>query len=283
MEFQFNYFKRIPGFQVLVFDNRGTGFSEPIPEPPYSMYQMSGDLISLISHIGWDKYHLVGVSMGGMIAQHVALRTPEKILTLSLLCTRVEGGLFKMLPTFWGTVGFLKLSQAKTPEDVIKESTELFFPKLFLDSISPEGGSYREQIYSITRRRLEGIPATSEKAKKGQLYVVRNHGLNEAEILALKNFKFPKLAIVGDLDIVIPPEHSYSFPELIGAKLVVLKNAGHSIINQCPDEVNAQLRNFIEENITTVNHIHSDTTTLNISNVLITQSSETFSSITLEN
>eukprot|EP01112_Ceratiomyxa_fruticulosa_P019443 TRINITY_DN635_c0_g1_i6.p1 TRINITY_DN635_c0_g1~~TRINITY_DN635_c0_g1_i6.p1 ORF type:complete len:302 (-),score=59.76 TRINITY_DN635_c0_g1_i6:224-1129(-) len=245
-DFQFEYFSSLPDYQVLVFDNRGAGFSD-IPEPPYTMTQMVNDVIDLANELHWEKFHLIGCSMGGMIVQHVALEHPERILSLTLICTRVEGGFFKSLPTFEGTIKFLRIAKATDPEVLLRTGAELQFPLEYLSQKNPEGITYREYFYNLMKKRMADVPMTTPKGKEGQLAVVKAHGLSQDQMKKLKDSKFPILALTGDSDILIRSSHSYSMPELIGAKLVVLKGHGHGLVAQSPEIINQHIKDFIEE------------------------------------
>jgi 3-oxoadipate enol-lactonase len=82
---------------VLIFDNRGIGESS-VPVGPYTIQMMARDAVSLLDHVGWQKAHVVGVSMGGMIAQQLAVMAPERVDRLVLGCT-THGGLNQAMPT----------------------------------------------------------------------------------------------------------------------------------------------------------------------------------------
>jgi len=73
-------------FQVVTFDNRGVGESGK-PAGPYSMQMFVDDTVGLMDHLGIEKAHILGVSMGGMIAQHIAISHPERVRKLVLGCT----------------------------------------------------------------------------------------------------------------------------------------------------------------------------------------------------
>jgi len=71
------------GLRVVVFDNRDAGLSSECPgEPPYRIEDMAGDVVGLLDHLRIDRAHIFGISMGGMIAQHVALGFPRRVRTL---------------------------------------------------------------------------------------------------------------------------------------------------------------------------------------------------------
>ncbi len=76
-------------FQVITFDNRGFGGSDK-PNGPYSIRMMADDAVGLMNHINIEKAHILGVSMGGMIAQELAINYPEKMGKLILWCTYAQ-------------------------------------------------------------------------------------------------------------------------------------------------------------------------------------------------
>lgn len=75
---------------ILVFDNRGMGESS-VPDGAYTMDMLAQDAVRLAEQVGWKRFHLLGISMGGMIAQTIALTVPDRIEKLVLGCTHFGG------------------------------------------------------------------------------------------------------------------------------------------------------------------------------------------------
>ena len=78
-------------FRIIVFDNRDSGKSIRCTKT-YTTEDMARDVLGLLDHLGIDRTHLLGTSMGGMIAQQIALLAPERIMSLILASTTTDGG-----------------------------------------------------------------------------------------------------------------------------------------------------------------------------------------------
>jgi len=78
-------------FRIIVFDNRDSGKSTRCTKA-YTTQDMARDVLGLLDHLGIDRTHLLGTSMGGMIAQQIALLAPERIMSLILASTTTDGG-----------------------------------------------------------------------------------------------------------------------------------------------------------------------------------------------
>ena len=77
-------------FEVLSYDQRGLGQTD-VPEGPYTMADYAHDAAALLAHVGWDDCAVIGLSFGGMVAQELAIRYPERVRRLALCCTSSGG------------------------------------------------------------------------------------------------------------------------------------------------------------------------------------------------
>lgn len=80
----------VQNFDVVSYDQRGLGQSDK-PSADYSMAQYADDAAAMLDHLGWENVNVMGVSFGGMVAQHLALRHPTKVKSLVLACTSPGG------------------------------------------------------------------------------------------------------------------------------------------------------------------------------------------------
>jgi pimeloyl-ACP methyl ester carboxylesterase len=194
-------------YRVITFDNRGVGKSSAPPEP-YSTEQMAGDAAAVLDAAGVERAHVVGVSLGGAIAQHLALKWPERIRSLVLASTWAG-------PSEWRSrVRKMQLDVAERGRDALIRARLLFIftPTLFLEN--PQMISTIEKVMISDHATLDGylrqVDAAEEHDVRARL----------AEITA------PTLVISSERDILVPPELSTEVARLIpGAELLMLDSA----------------------------------------------------------
>jgi pimeloyl-ACP methyl ester carboxylesterase len=96
---QVEYFSSLPEFTVCIFDNRGSGLSS-CPKPPYKTTMLAEDAVALLDHLEWEDVHIVGLSMGGMIAQELAYKLGNRVVSLCLQSTYSKFNGFPALDNF---------------------------------------------------------------------------------------------------------------------------------------------------------------------------------------
>jgi pimeloyl-ACP methyl ester carboxylesterase len=230
---------------LCTFDNRGAGDSEA-PAGPYTMAMMAGDARGLLDHLGWQRAHVVGVSMGGMVAQHLALAAPERLASLTLIATHA-GGPLHLLPPAAGLRPFVEANLlAALGRSVSRLSPGLRGPLararyaalarlLFSDDYLRSNDL--EAVTALLRHDFE--PPAPEAGRKGQLAAVLRHRTAD-RLQALAGL--PTLVIKAPEDRLIDPRHSDALAAAIpGARLVSLDGAGHGLIRQIPERLGGLL------------------------------------------
>ncbi len=213
---------------VCWFDNRGVGETGATP-PPYSMGQLAGDAVGLLDHLGWARAHIVGVSMGGMVAQHLALDHRDRVASLSLIATTAGGSLGR-LPTLrgiWHMARGLYGPRRYRASAVAK----LLFPRRFRDEIGAEW------LSEVLAHDFGQRPPKA--GRKGQLRAVFGHD-TRARLHELEGL--PTLIIKPEHDILVRPKQSDRLHGLIPhSRLLSVPNAGHGLLRQAVDTINRGL------------------------------------------
>ncbi len=217
-------------FRVVVFDNRGAGGSDT-PPGPYSTAQMADDAAALLSHLGIGRAHILGVSLGGMIAQEVALRHPDRVLRLVLACT-APGGEGSVRPDPAVLREFVR-----SPGGDLQEEIRRVIPFLYSEKYRH---AHPGEIEAFIRRRL--AQPVSPEGHAAQLAAAVGHSAWDR----LGTIQAATLLITGDGDRVVPPENSRRMARRIpGAKLVILPGAPHRLFAENAEDFNREVIAFL--------------------------------------
>jgi pimeloyl-ACP methyl ester carboxylesterase len=220
-------------YRVVAFDNRGSGQSDK-PDVPYTMETMAGDLAGLLEAIGINAAHIFGVSMGGMIAQHFALRYPERVGSLILGCTTC-GGPYSVVPDAEAMAVLADFEHMRrlTPEERIREMIPFLVSQEFVDKNAG-------LLHDVIAKMMEHIAPLHGAMR--QAHAIWGHDTYER----LPEIKVPTLVIAGDADRLIPVENSRILASRIPrAELAILKNMGHGFITEAADEANRAVLDFL--------------------------------------
>ena len=219
--------------QLAWFDHRGIGESTRGPTSRWTMGDMADDVLAVLDSLGWDSCHLVGVSMGGMVAQEVALRAPECVRSLTLIVTHAGGLTLEKLPTARGLRAFLDVNRQGT-ERRIKAMKTLLYPDEYLARADQDAMNKR------MKQRM-GRPL-SRRTVLSQLGAITRHDTRSR----LGALHVPTLIIKAGKDILVRPSASDRLQVLIpNARLLEIRDAGHGIIFQSANEVNRALADHL--------------------------------------
>jgi pimeloyl-ACP methyl ester carboxylesterase len=218
-------------FTILIFDNRGAGRTDK-PQIDYSIKMFADDTASLMSALSIEKAHIIGVSMGGMIAQELAINYPEKVEKL-VLCVTHPGG-SKAIPPAPEVLQKLIVDRTSiTKEEIAKHTMELLFPDDFL-----KNNPFMADI--ILRRLLKFM--IPPDAFTRQLNAI----LNFDAYKRLENIKAPTLVVAAGRDVLVPPENSRLIVEKIpNSRLVTFERSGHGLIVQERDRFEELVFEFL--------------------------------------
>ncbi len=246
------------GLRVIRFDNRDIGHSSHLtekgipqiarvyadvlqgkqPDVPYLLKDMAADTIGLMDALKIDSCHVMGMSMGGMIAQTMALEYPQRLRSLISLSSSPgtydmtlppptpEAAVVLMTPIPPDRDGFISCSVRAwkviggpvmpTPDEMLEERARLFY-----DRGADLGGIVRQ---------LAAIMASGSRRD------------------ALKQVRIPTLVIHGDKDPLIPPEHAVATAEAVpGAHLQWISGMGHEVPPAAWDEIITHVSLFVRE------------------------------------
>ncbi|TFK28647.1 alpha/beta-hydrolase [Coprinopsis marcescibilis] len=241
------------GATVLAFDNRGVGNSG-YPKGPYTTSGMAEDLICLLDYLGWTgerELNIVGISLGGMIAQEVASRIPERIATLVLSVTTPGGHIWQNFPPM---VGFLTLGRLLFTPDPVKKIPivlGMLYPNKWLDEKAEDDSQGRTNRQIQTEAYLRRVAITKPQQFAGhvsQLAAALTHRVTPDRLASISK-SIPKVVILtGDDDHLVAPRHSRELkagmPE---AELLEWQDTGHGINHQRLKRFNELLERTWEE------------------------------------
>ena len=210
--------------RLIVLDNRGVGRSDK-PRGPYRMATLADDVAAVLDASGTDRAIVVGISLGGMIAQHVALRHPGRVAGLVLLAT-TAGLPHARLPKARAVatlVGLPIVGRFRPAAQVGRALARL----LLAEKDVPRAGELLSQ-WPAAMRAEPMLP----RSYFAQLAAVATHSTGSR----LKRLACPTVVVTGDEDILIPASNSRMLAKLVpGAYLDVVPSCGHAIPASDPE------------------------------------------------
>jgi pimeloyl-ACP methyl ester carboxylesterase len=204
-------------FKVIVFDNRGIGGSGAGTKP-FSISQFADDSAALLHALGVEQAHVLGWSMGSLIAQELALRHPSLVSRLVLYAAHCDAAMFPPSPE----VLAMLTDQSGTPEERGMRYISVLFPGSWLQS---NGLRLKEIFY----RPMGSIP---EENVGRQAAAIGDWGGTTGR---LGEIACPALLLAGAEDkLVVPDNASYMSERIPDAELAIIENGGHGLMFQFP-------------------------------------------------
>ena len=206
-------------FEVIVYDHRGVGASSRL-EGSMTIAQLAADAAGLMSALGVESAHVLGISMGGMVAQELVLANPEKVRTLTLGCTYCGGP-----GSIYGSAARERLYAAMLAGD-----RDAALRAAFEINLSPPAAAdpeLWERFSSIADRRRVAVPVIM-----AQLAACVQHDTHAR----LGGVRAPTLVVHGDADEMIPVQNGRLIASLIdAARLEILEGVGHLFFWEQPE------------------------------------------------
>ena len=217
--------------RTVIFDNRDAGQSS-MADGEYEIADMARDALALADHLELDTFHLLGVSMGGAIAQEIALQAPDRIRTLTLAVTFPAGSAYaRRLAEVWSA----RLREI---------SYEQHVDELMLLNHSEGFYDHPEMVEFIRAAMLNNPHPQPPEAFTRQIAACGRHDARHR----LGSLSMPTQVIGGEHDILVPVWKSKEIAELVpGSKLTILPGAPHGLSVERAEEFNTLVLDFIRE------------------------------------
>lgn len=219
-------------FRVAYYDNRGVGQSD-VPPGPYTVRGLAEDAIAVLDAAGIDRAHVVGASLGGMVAQELALGRPERVDRLVLACTTPGGARAYPLPD--RSLQVFAQFALLPPEEALLLAVE--------NSLADATVAARpDLVETVYRYRLDNAPPLD--GWQAQLAAGAAHDAHDR----LGAIAAPTLVLTGTADNVVDARNSELLRDAIpGARLERLDGAGHIFFWEQPERAARLIGEFLAE------------------------------------
>jgi 3-oxoadipate enol-lactonase len=220
-----------PPLRVVTYDHRGLGRSESFM-PAFTTEAMAEDAVSVLDALQLDAVHVYGFSLGGMVAQQLALRHPRRVRSLVLGATQAGGR--RAVPADAEVLSFFRRRPGMRHKDAAWESVPFNYGPRCREE-------HPERIAADIEWRLG--QRFNAHAYRAQIFAAALHNCYGR----LDRIRVPTLVVHGVLDRVIPVENAYLMSErLPNSRLSLLEHSGHLYSTEEP-EVDHAIAAFFEE------------------------------------
>jgi 3-oxoadipate enol-lactonase len=217
------------GFRVLRFDNRGVGQTSA-PPGPYTSRMLADDTKALVDELGLRGFHLMGISMGGMIAQEYAIAYGGDLKTATLACTYAAPGPFcSRMFSMWAD-----MAPVNGVPFIMRDVTLWAFTVPFFDEREDELKEFEAGMVELSM---------STEAYLAQLNVIQTHDTTDR----LGSISIPTLVLAGEEDILIPVRLSKRLRAAIPGAEWTTTAGGHACVWEHPSAFNRAFLSFVDE------------------------------------
>jgi 3-oxoadipate enol-lactonase len=209
------------GHRVAAWDLPGYGAAPPLPDEPLTFRALADAAAEFIATLGAESAHVVGISMGGMIAQYLAAWHPAVVRSLALLSTSPAFGLDGTRPDAWRAARLAPLDEGLAPADFAgRVLAAIGGPRITHDALAGQRAAMARISAQALRRSIDCLVTHDTRS-------------------LLAGITAPTLVMVGALDNETPITYAqYLVDHLPNASLTVVPGAGHLLNVEAPDDVN---------------------------------------------
>ena len=230
------FYRQIPElsqyFQLILVDNRGSGLSGK-PDAPYTVTGMAADTIGLLEAINLESAHFLGISLGGCIAQEVALSFPQKVKGLILACTTCGGSEALALPKH--VLARFDEQDSKSHEDALRSNLRILFSDRYLN----EQAQQVEAFVTVAIEDKQPMSAFRRQVEALRKFSSARH---------LPGLTQPTLITTGSDDGFIPAENSMILAGLIpDSSLTVFPKGRHCFFIEMAGRFNREAISFLHQ------------------------------------
>ena len=215
--------------RLILFDNRGAGESA-VPPPPWTVVDMAADAVGVLDALGIARAHVLGVSMGGMIAQEMAIRWPDRVdrLVVALSFGRPD----PIRRAFLLFRRWARLQGADLVQESIAHLPWLVSPSVLND------GERLERLLAV----VGAMPMMAPESYGHQIDAILEHDT----VSRLHHVRAPTLVLAAAEDVLTPVAFSAEIAAAIpDARLVVLPGGGHAVQVEDPEAFNSAVLEFL--------------------------------------
>jgi 3-oxoadipate enol-lactonase len=207
-------------FDVVAHDQRGLGRTE-IPPPPFTMAQYAADAMGLVDEVGWERFRLVGISFGGMVAQELAVTWPDRVERLALLCTSPGGA---------GASSYPLHELANLPEEERVATGLQVLDTRFTPAWLADHPDDRALVEMLAGRMAGAKSVEQRRGESEQLEARRHHDVYDR----LPRITCPTLVASGRFDGIAPVPNSEAIARQVADSVLHVFEGGHAFIAQDP-------------------------------------------------